>query len=117
MKSFLLIQLVFNILILVGLITLAVGGRSRRGRRQRREPANAPDTGNRATGSGPAKSGEAQVPATAHAGSKLRGLSRPAQGNRESGLDDLIDRAEREELVAEGALKRRLERLRTQAVG
>lgn len=117
MKSFLLIQLVFNILILVGLITLAVGGRGRARRSRRTKGAKST-----AEGSAGTSALEAAIQAgreESSAESRLRAASRPASQVRgpAAGLGDLIERANKQELVAESALKQRLERLRAQATG
>ena len=117
MKSFLLIQLVFNILILVGLITLAVGGRGRTGRSRR-----GGKTGRSAEVSAGSSALEAAIRAgreEASAAGRHRAVSRSSSqaGGQTAGLGDLIDRADKQELVAESALKQRLERLRAQATG
>jgi len=118
MKSFLLIQLVFNILILVGLITLALGGRGRTGRSRRAKKGNGAGAGS-ARGSAL----EAAIEAGREEASAEKRLQQTASRSSSraedptAGLGDLIDRAEKQELVAESALKQRLERLRAQATG
>jgi hypothetical protein len=94
MRSLLLLQFGFNILILVGLIVLAAGSRVRR----TREPAARP------------RQTKEPVAAVRHRPKEAPEIPPPA-------LDELIERADRAELVAEGALRRRLDRMRTRAAG
>ena len=108
MYTFLLLQLSFNILILIGLIVLAAG------RRRQRKPAASGAPARVASFKGTAGEAASPVPA---------GTKRPTPTAKESGvtnaggLDDLIEHAEREEMVAESALRQRLQRLRAQAAG
>lgn len=118
MRSFLLMQLVFNILILVGLITIAVGGRrkprrkeggqkERRGCSSKEPPVTAKPPGE----SAPAPS----FPQAGRLTEKL--MSASGDGGDTAGLEELIERADRRELVAEKSLKQRLERLSARAAG
>ncbi|MDQ7007273.1 MAG: hypothetical protein Q9Q40_08575 [Acidobacteriota bacterium] len=92
MRDFLLLQLIFNVLILVSLMVLARGAAPAR---RRRRPAS--DAADRPPAAAPAP--PAPVPSPA------------------DHLSKLIERTEREELVAEAALRERLSRFRTRVAG
>jgi hypothetical protein len=106
MHSFLLLQLSFNILILVGLIVLAAG------RRSRRKGTSTEASPNVAAFQRPTES-----PTPQQTSQPPKKAKKPSPPVADGGLDELISQAEQEELVAEGALRRRLERLRAQAAG
>ena len=93
MRDLLLLQLVFNLLILVSLMVLA---RTRPGGKKRPKKA----------GSKPRTKVPASLPAQQHS-------AVPAP----LGLEALIEQAERKELIAEAALRQRLERFRARAAG
>jgi hypothetical protein len=114
MHSFLLLQLSFNILILIGLIVLALGGRGRR------KPA-APQVSSKVAAFKPSEEGGDEDRAQSPRSSKRAEVKPAPNATGEAAgapsLAELIERTEQEELVAEGALRRRLERLRAQAAG
>ena len=93
MRDFLLLQLIFNVLILVSLMVLARGAAPAR---RRRRPAAGPAERRR-----PAEPPAPQSPVSSPAGH----------------LSELIEQTEREELVAEAALRERLSRFRTRMAG
>lgn len=109
MRSLLLLQFGFNILILVGLIVLAVGSRTRRAKQPAAQAQKAAPKAQKPQ-KAPQAPQEPKALEVRHRPKEAPELPPPA-------LDDLIERADKAELVAEGALRRRLDRMRTRAAG
>jgi len=94
MRDFLLLQLIFNVLILVSLMVLARGVPARRRRKQpttrRSRPGRPAEVGGRPAEPSPAPAGH---------------------------LSELIEQTERKELLAEAALRERLSEFRARVAG